>query len=55
MRVRTCCASGNMAGRRSKLLIYGVVRTDEDAMRWKEEDFGNLRVALNALVRLFRM
>jgi hypothetical protein len=44
-----------MADRRSKLLIYGVVRTDEDAMHWPEEDIGNLRVVLNALVLLFRM
>ena len=28
--------------------------TDEYAMQWPEEDVGNLRVALNALVRLFR-
>ena len=29
--------------------------TDEDAMHWPEEDIGNLRVALNALMRVFRM
>ena len=43
------------AGRRPTLLIYRVVCTDEDAMHWKEEDLGNLRVALNALVRVFRL
>jgi hypothetical protein len=43
------------AGRRPTLLIYRVVCTDEDAMQWKEENMGNLRVALNALVRVFRM
>ena len=42
-------------GRRPTLLVYRVICTDEDAMRWSEEDIGNLRVALNALVRLFRM
>jgi hypothetical protein len=44
-----------MAGRRSKLLIYRVVCTDEDVLHLPEEDIGNLRVALNALVRLFRL
>ena len=42
-------------GRRPTLLVYRVICTDEDAMRWPEEDMGNLRVALNALVRLFRL
>jgi hypothetical protein len=42
-------------GRRPTLLVYRVICTDEDAMHWPEEDIGNLRVALNALVRLFRM
>jgi hypothetical protein len=42
-------------GRRPTLLIYRVICTDEEAMHWSEEDIGNLRVALNALVRLFRM
>jgi hypothetical protein len=42
-------------GRRPTLLIYRVVCTDEDAMHWPEEDIGNLRVALNALVRVFRL
>ena len=42
-------------GRRPTLLVYRVICTDEDAMRWSEEDIGNLRVALNALVRLFRL
>jgi hypothetical protein len=43
------------AGRRPTLLVYRVICSDEDAMRWSEEDIGNLRVALNALVRLFRL
>ncbi|MFN4140273.1 hypothetical protein [Aestuariivirga sp.] len=42
-------------GRRPTLLVYRVICTDEDAMRWQKEDIGNLRVALNALVRLFRL
>ena len=42
-------------GRRPTLLIYRVICTDEDAMRWPEEDIGNLRVVLTALVRVFRM
>ena len=42
-------------GKRPTLLIYRIVCTDQDAMHWCEEDIGNLRVALNALVRLFRM
>jgi len=28
---------------------------DEDTIGWLEEDIGNLRVALNALVRVFRI
>jgi hypothetical protein len=42
-------------GRRPTLLVYRIICTDEDAMNWPEEDIGNLRVALNALVRLFRL
>ena len=34
---------------------YRVICTDQDAMNWAAEDLGNLRVALNALVRLFRL
>ena len=41
------------AGKRPTLLIYRVICADHDAMHWSEEDIGNLRVALNALVRLF--
>jgi hypothetical protein len=37
------------------LLVYRGICTDEDAMHWPEEDLGNLMVALNALVRLFRL
>ena len=40
-------------GRRPTLLVYRVICADEDAMQWPEEDIGNLRVALNALVRVF--
>jgi hypothetical protein len=43
------------AGRRPTLLVYRVICTDQEAMSWSEEDMGNLRVALNALVRVFRM
>ena len=43
------------AGKRPTLLIYRVICTDQEAMNWREEDIGNLRVALNALVRLFRL
>ena len=43
------------AGKRPTLLVYRTVCTDQDAMSWGEEDIGNLRVALNALVRLFRL
>ena len=42
-------------GGRPTLLVYRVVCTDEEGLNWKEEDMGNLRVALNALVRVFRM
>ena len=42
-------------GKRPTLLVYRVICTDQDAMSWPEEDLGNLRVALNALVRLFRL
>ena len=42
-------------GRRPTLLVYRVICTDQEAMSWSEEDMGNLRVALNALVRLFRL
>jgi hypothetical protein len=43
------------AGRRPTLLIYRIVCLDEDAIRWPFVDIGNLRLALNALVRLFRL
>jgi hypothetical protein len=42
-------------GSRPTLLVHRVICIDEDAMHWPEEDIGNLRVALNALVRLFRL
>lgn len=40
------------AGCLPTLLVYCVICTDEDAMHWLEEDIGNFRVVLNALVRL---
>ncbi len=43
------------AGGRPTLLVYRVVCTDEEALNWKVDDIGNLRVALNALVRVFRI
>ena len=43
------------AGKRPTLLVYRIGCTDQDALHWAEEDLGNLRVALNALVRLFRL
>jgi len=42
-------------GRRPALLIYRVVCVDEDTKMWPAEDLGNLRVALNALVRVFKL
>ncbi len=45
-----------MSGSRvSTLLVYRVICTGEDVMHWPEEDTGTLRIALNALVRLFRL
>ena len=49
------CEHRMSAGRRPALLVYGVICSDEDAMHWREEDIGNLRVALNALVRMLRL
>ena len=43
------------SGRRPTFLVYRVICTDEDALHWREEDIGNLRVALNALMRVFRL
>jgi hypothetical protein len=43
------------AGKRPTLLVYRVICADEDTVNWREEDIGNLRVALNALVRVFRL
>ena len=40
-------------GRRPAALIYRIVCVDEDARNWPVEDVGNLRVALNALGRVF--
>ena len=41
-------------GRRPALLIYRVICVDEDTRLWQAEDLGNLRVALNALILVFR-
>jgi hypothetical protein len=35
--------------------MYRVVCTDEDAGQWPGDDIGNLLIALNALVRVFRL
>ena len=43
------------AGNRPTLLVYRIICTDQDALHWAEEDIGNLRVALNALVRVVRL
>ena len=43
------------SGNSPTLLVYRVICNDQDAMNWPVEDLGNLRVALNALVRLFRL
>ena len=42
------------AGRRPSLALYRVVCADEDTALWPECDIGNLRVALNALTRVFK-
>lgn len=43
------------AGKRPTLLIYRVLCADEDTTNWRDEDIGNFRLALNALVRAFRL
>ena len=42
-------------GRRPTWLIYHLICLDEDLDEKMGEDIGNLRVALNALVRVFRL
>ena len=42
-------------GRRPSLLLFRVVCVDEDTTLWSETDLGNLRVALNALVRVLKL
>jgi len=37
------------------LLVYRIICVDEDTTLWPAEDLGNLRVALNGLVRVFRL
>jgi len=41
-------------GAKPSQLVYRVVCVDEDTRQWPECDLGNFRVALNALVRVFR-
>lgn len=36
-----------------KLLIYCAIGSEEEALHWREEYIGNMRVAPNAAVRLF--
>jgi len=42
-------------GRRPTFLVYRIVCADQDLPEWYVEDLGNLRVALNALARVFRL
>jgi hypothetical protein len=42
-------------GRKPSLLLYRVVCVDEDTTLWPACDLGNLRLALNTLVRAFGM
>ena len=42
-------------GKRPTLLVYRLICTDQEARSWAEEGIGNLRVALNALLWLFRL
>ena len=48
-------ASRMERGRKPSLLLYRVVCVDEDTTLWPACDIGNLRLALNALVRAFGM
>ena len=41
--------------RRPTLLAYRIICQDEDTTLWPGEDIGNLRIALNALIRVFRL
>jgi hypothetical protein len=41
--------------RKPSLLLYRVVCVDEDTTLWPACDLGNLRLALNTLVRAFEM
>jgi len=43
------------SGRRPTFLVYRVICADEDVEHKNTDDIGNLRVALNALVRVFRL
>jgi hypothetical protein len=43
------------SGRRPTFLVYRVICADEDVQHKNTDDIGNLRVALNALVRVFRL
>ena len=44
-----------LAGLHPTLLFQRAIYSDEYAMHWPEEDIRNLRVALNVLLRLFRL
>jgi len=43
------------SGRRPTFMVYRCVCADEDTRLCTDDDLGNLRVALNALVRVFRL
>ena len=42
-------------GRPPTFVVYRMICADEDGQHWDADDIGNLRVALNALVRVFRL
>lgn len=46
---------GMSRGRRPSSLVYHVICVDADVGYWNAADIGNLRVALNALIRVFRL
>jgi hypothetical protein len=40
---------------RPTLLVYRAICSDDNVLYWPEENIGNLRLAMNARVSLFRM
>ncbi len=42
-------------GRPPTFVVYRIICADEDGQHWDADDIGNLRVALNALVHVFRL